>query len=92
MRLEVKKDEDWIVIRIVDNGTGFDPEALEEFERFKHKSDTTFYEPAGGRKVGLKNVYLRLRILFGDKLDFAIRSVEGEGTAITIRFPAIPAK
>jgi sensor histidine kinase YesM len=92
VRLEVKKNEDWIVIRIVDNGTGFDPETLEDFEQFKHKSDTTFYEPAGGRKVGLKNVYMRLKILFGDQLDFAIHSVEGEGTAITVRFPAIPAK
>jgi two-component system sensor histidine kinase YesM len=92
IRLEVKKQEDWIVIRIIDNGTGFDPEYLEDFELFKHKTATIFYEPAGAQKIGLKNVYMRLRILFGDHLGFAIHSVEGEGTTITIRFPAIPAK
>jgi len=92
IKLSVEKRGDEIEISISDNGMGFAPEALEAFEEFKRKSATTFYEPGDAKKVGLKNVFLRLRILFGDRLSFDIDSIEGEGTDIAIRFPAIPAK
>ncbi|XID93481.1 sensor histidine kinase [Paenibacillaceae bacterium WGS1546] len=92
IKLTVEKQGDEIEIRISDNGTGFDPDALEAFEAFKRQSASAFYEPGSANKVGLKNVYLRLRILFGDRLGFNIDSIEGEGADIAIRFPAIPAK
>lgn len=88
IRLEAKKEGDAVVIRIADNGTGFDPAYLAEFEYFKNRSNAAFYEPAGERRVGLKNVYMRLRILFGDELGFTIESVPGEGSTVEIRVPA----
>lgn len=92
IRLSVRKLDNEIEFRLEDNGTGFDPAKLEEFRRFQVQSPQSFHQVGSAKHLGLKNVYLRLRLVFGERLHFHIDSVQGEGTVITIRIPAITQK
>jgi two-component system, sensor histidine kinase YesM len=87
--LSVKKLDEWIKIEIKDNGIGFSEEKLEEFKKYMEDMTTKFYDSTATKSLGLKNVYARLRIFFGDKLGFNIESHIGLGTTISISFPAI---
>ena len=48
---------------------------------------TRFKNPDLNDGVGLKNVYLRLKIFYGDEADLLIDSELDEGTVITIIIP-----
>lgn len=42
--------------------------------------------------IGLRNVNERLKLNYGNRYDMSIRSAPGEGTAITLKLPALPDK
>lgn len=92
IKLSTRKIEDLISIEIKDNGVGFSQEKLQEFEKFMQTVSTTFYDSATTKSLGLKNVYARLRIFFGDKLAFKIISTKDVGTTISMTIPAIEYK
>jgi two-component system sensor histidine kinase YesM len=69
-----------IKFEIKDNGYGMLPEKVEELR--KSLDDDTVYQG-----VGLKNVYQRIRIYYGDKADVQIVSEADMGTSITIIIP-----
>ncbi|MBU1169466.1 MAG: PAS domain-containing protein [Proteobacteria bacterium] len=60
-----------IILRIEDNGRGFDPE-------------TRIIEALNEKRMGLKSMEERVKLLKGD---FTIRSRPGEGTMILVRLP-----
>ena len=62
-----------------DTGVGLDEEALAALRRSLDTDE--------GRGFGLLASYRRLRLMYGDDLDFRIDSAENQGTVITIRFP-----
>lgn len=73
-------DGDFLKFEIKDNGYGMTPEKVEEL--LKSFKDDTVYQG-----VGLKNVYQRIRIYYGDKADVLIHSEEDVGTTITVVIP-----
>lgn len=89
IKLSAKKYEKRIEIEITDNGVGFDTDKLKDFEQYKRQSSNTYADFTSARHLGLKNVYTRLRIVFGDEVTFHINSIQGEGTTITINIPAV---
>lgn len=66
---------------VEDNGEGMDGETL----RAVRKS----MEEYGGEspKIGLGNVYLRLKMFFGGRAAMTVESRAGEGTRVTLRLP-----
>jgi two-component system, sensor histidine kinase YesM len=74
------EDGDFIKFEIQDNGFGMTPTKVDEL--VKSFNDDTVYQG-----VGLKNVYQRIRIYYGDKADVLIHSEEDVGTTITIVIP-----
>ena len=70
-----------VVIRITDNGAGIEEEALQTIRDNLH-SDKEQRE-----KLGLANVYQRLKIFFGDQMTMEILSKPEEGTTIQISIP-----
>lgn len=68
-------------IVIEDNGKGMSPEKLAEVQ--KNLQNYT----GCGAKVGLGNVFLRLKLFFGEDLSMTIDSKEREGTRIVIGLP-----
>jgi len=74
------EEGDFIKFDIQDNGYGMTPEKVEKL--VKSLNDDTVYQG-----VGLKNVYQRIRIYYGDKANVLIHSEEDVGTTVTIVIP-----
>ncbi|WP_251554603.1 cache domain-containing sensor histidine kinase [Neobacillus muris] len=89
IQLSIKKEADHVVLKLQDNGVGFADDKLKEFEKFMKEQGEMSYFPSNIKSIGLKNVYARLRMVFGEELSFAIKSAPGQGTLITIKFPAL---
>jgi two-component system LytT family sensor kinase len=65
------------VITVEDNGSGMDPEYLR----------AVLARHAEGDHVGLRNVDVRLRQVYGDDFGLVIDTAPGAGTLITLRIP-----
>ena len=79
-RLDVSAELDngVLTIAIWDNGTGITPQKLKELVEGLSSGDFDGH-------IGLKNVYKRLKIYFGDSAELIIKSEPEEGTTVTIR-------
>lgn len=77
-------------LSVADNGIGMSAEQLERVRQTLANTDDAADDSESERQefttgVGLRNVYLRLKLFYGDKVDFQIDSKEYEGTMIAIR-------
>ncbi|GEM_PF-3208220 len=81
LRISAKVREDKIIIAIEDNGIGMDAE--------KHSSvlQQMKSEELLSRHIGIKNVYRRLKIVYGEQADIKIDSVINQYTSVTIIIP-----
>lgn len=70
---------DMAVLEVRDTGVGMTPEALGKLRESLETDEGTGF--------GMQASYKRLRLMYGEALDFRIDSEEGSGTVITIRFP-----
>lgn len=74
-------EEDHVVsIRVMDDGAGMDEATL------AHVMDGSLR--TSGSSYGVKNVHARLQLMFGEEYGLSYTSREGEGTCVTVRFPA----
>ena len=80
-------EDDVVTLEVRDNGVGMDSERLaamvaglegtpEERRRMNRQG------------LGVRNVHERIRLYFGEEYGLICRSAPGEGTSITVRFPA----
>ena len=73
------REKDLARLQVRDTGVGMTEEALERLRNTLESDD--------GAGFGILASYRRLKLLFGEALDFRIESVENKGTEITIRIP-----
>ncbi|MCD7824864.1 MAG: sensor histidine kinase [Clostridiaceae bacterium] len=85
LEITLQQQQDTICIRIKDNGAGIPPQQLGEIKRGLRES-----ELAETEHIGISNVNQRLKLVYGDEYGVSIDSVWGEGTCVTILFPAKP--
>lgn len=78
--IEVKDDDDDIIMSVTDNGIGMEEEVC---ARLLSEQE----DPTSG--IGIKNVNDRNQIYFGEQYGLAIESEPDEGTRVTIRLPKI---
>lgn len=76
-----KFQNSYLVIIVKDNGSGIPKEKLEEIIN-NIESGESEYE-----NIGIKNVYDRMKIYYGDAAKLEIESRQGEGTAVTMIMP-----
>ncbi len=81
LRIDITEAEGRCRIAVEDNGVGMSETRLEEIMANIKSSEASFKE-----SIGLKNVYMRLRLCFGEDVDFNIYSKEGSGTRIVFSF------
>lgn len=79
-----KTDGDMLSIEISDNGIGMKPEQKE-----KIIANINDFETTDSKHIGLKNVNLRLHLLYGDRYTFKIESEYQKGTIFQIKIPLI---
>ena len=83
VRIAAKVEDGMLVMDCSDNGKGMSPEELSGiFE------DIQATEYVAGKGIGLKNVYGRLKLVYGDRFRFSIASQKDEGTTIHMEIPA----
>ena len=70
-------------IIIEDNGKGMDGELLSQY------NDPEKAVADDGRSIGLHNVFSRLRMYYGERASWNIKSIEGMGMVVTLKVPAM---
>lgn len=90
INISAKYEGQALELTVADNGIGMTAEQLERVrQKLENSDDATDHSEHErhelGTGVGLRNVYLRLKLFYRDKVDFQIDSKEYEGTVITIR-------
>ncbi len=83
IRICISIEENNIVIRVIDNGTGIGEENLSRINSW----DDTEKSSDRGRHIGLKNIRDRLAYLYGKKDLLIIESELGKGTVVTVNIP-----
>ncbi|WP_226670892.1 sensor histidine kinase [Metabacillus litoralis] len=80
-----KKENDQLLITIKDNGKGISEERLKEIkETFTlNKNESA----PGDANIGLKNIYLRLKLYYGERASFMLENNEDRGIYVTITLP-----
>lgn len=79
----VMQEEDFLIIRVADNGVGIEEQILEDI---KSKLAASFGE-APSEHIGIINVHQRIQLIYGTAYGISISSEKDKGTIVTIRLP-----
>ncbi len=82
VRVSMGMEEDQCLMVIEDNGAGIEAKKLQDL-----LEEVSNYDKMPKSSIGLRNVILRMHLLYGDDFSFSIESEENKGTVITLRFP-----
>lgn len=81
IQISVELIEQYLMIRVEDNGIGMNAEQLNAImQQVHHTRDA-------GVNIGLRNVYQRLKLYYDDRVDFRIESQPGSGTKVWYKIP-----
>ncbi|MCI8404674.1 MAG: histidine kinase [Clostridia bacterium] len=90
IRICVNIYDDFIKIRVIDNGIGMSRETLTEVrKKIKNGSDGEIEPNVKSTGIGMHNIYDRLRIYFGIENGLKIYSKYNVGTVVEIKIPKI---
>jgi two-component system, sensor histidine kinase YesM len=81
IRINVFKEDEFIVIIVEDNGCGISQGKIKEIE---DKFTTINYEED---HHGILNVYCRMKLMYGDNASMTVSNINPTGTSITIKLP-----
>lgn len=82
IQLVIERTGDKVLCEIRDTGQGMSKEECEQLMDVLLKNPNDI-----GEHVGMKNVYYRLKLLYGDQFDFQLVSEKGVGTTVRIVLP-----
>lgn len=82
--IRARKRSDFLVIQIIDNGSGISPERLNEIQAMLDKN-----EIRGNMGIGLSNVSRRIQLIFGEEYGLKVTSKPGAGTIVEMEIPII---
>jgi len=80
----VKRVRDQLVMTVQDNGNGITETRLNEIYQSLNQDQQS---KLSGTNIGLRNVYLRLKLYFGEQASLLIENHEDGGTLVTIKLP-----
>ena len=83
LQINMRRDEDFIEIEIRDNGCGMPEEIVEDM-------NAGIFRKAGNKNhIGMENAITRIRMYYGERAQVVIESIEGWGTTVKMRIPAV---
>lgn len=80
IEVNISRKDGKIEVSVEDNGCGMEQDRVEDILEDIHCT-----ENCDGRSIGLRNVFRRLKLYYGDTLEFKIESEIGRGTRIFFR-------
>lgn len=86
VKIEAKKEEEIVRITVTDNGKGMKKEKLEAVREEIEKDVPC---NSGGQGIGLHNVVLRMKMVFGEAFSIHLESQTGRGTKIEMKIRKI---
>lgn len=85
--INIKKNNGYLKIIIMDNGVGLSEEKNKEIKmNLTDDEDTIKYHSNTG-SIGIKNIYNRMKYYYGKNYEFKIDGEEGVGTIVTYQLP-----
>ncbi len=75
VKIHVRRKGDYLSVDVEDNGSGIEPDKLHDILDMLEKEDSA-------EKVGISNVYKRLKLYYGDEVEFYINSELNKGTVV----------
>lgn len=81
IRVSVWEEENALMLRVQDNGVGFD---ISRWETAKPSGDDSVERRSG---VALRNIQRRIELLYGEGYGLSVESTVGQGTTVTITLP-----
>jgi two-component system, sensor histidine kinase YesM len=87
--LAANSDKNYLLIKVKDYGVGISPEMLEKVRSnvFENDTQNSIKNPHSFTGIGIKNVYQRMRIIYGEAFKMEIESDLGKGTSFTFHIP-----
>lgn len=82
--ITINQEKEQIIIEIKDNGIGFKDDILLEYQNLANDPDVNIFDM---EHIGIKNIYMRLRYLYGQDFSFIINSNVKKGTQFIIKLP-----
>ncbi len=82
VKITGKKEKDTFILCIADNGVGMD---AGEFNRKLQENDVQYVEQ--GKSIGLYNINVRLKMLYGAEYGLRIESTAGKSTKVYMMIP-----
>lgn len=82
IKIVIRKEKTSLIISVIDNGAGMDDSEVAALREHIRNSDSD-------RSIGLRNVYQRIHLSYGDHADLLIDSAKGIGTTVKLIVPAI---
>lgn len=83
IRITGHKEEDKMIIKVIDDGIGMNGETLENIYKKKKEASNRH------NGIGMKNVQDRISLYYGEDYGLTIDSKENEGTVVTIIIPCV---
>lgn len=83
IHVTARKEEDVIIIDVIDNGIGMKPE---ELDSIRNKLTGQRHKEGG---FGLANVHERIQLNYGERFGLSFTSEYGLGTTATVTIPAV---
>lgn len=80
LTIKIEKQENYIVIEIIDNGCGIKPEYVEKINRGERVSRDK-------NSIGIENSITRINMYYGNEAKVVVCSTRGEGTSVRIDIP-----
>lgn len=77
---------DTLILSVEDNGIGMPEDTLQKLRA--HVYGEKEYPEFG---IGLKNIHVRIQLLYGESYGLTIQSTEGQGSIIYVQLPAVHA-
>ncbi|MFC5449873.1 sensor histidine kinase [Paenibacillus aestuarii] len=91
LELRIIKDEEQVIIEIMDNGIGMDEEVRTLLiQSVSEETKWPLHVKKQSTGLGTTNVFKRLQLFFDGKQTIEIVSGKGEGTLVRFRLPLLP--
>lgn len=79
----------FLEITVMDNGVGMPAERLDYVQKMLDSKETVKHPKSKRASIGIKNVYDRIKLIFGEEYNMEISSFEGIGTIVKYKLPVV---